>query len=66
MLYSACDGLWPDAVGEVGGLSPDAVGDDARRSRLGPPVAEISTDLAQAWRERAFQGALAGLARDFE
>ena len=48
------------------GLSPDAVGADARRSRLGPPVAEISTDLAQAWRERAFQGALAGLARDFE
>ena len=43
--YSARDGLSPDAVGEVGGLSPDAVGDDARRSRLGPPVAEISTEL---------------------
>ena len=46
------------------GLSPDAVGADARRSRLGPPVAEISTefDLRHGESEPFIQGARAGLA----
>ena len=49
-VQAHCSGVETDVyvlrlVCDTRGLSPDAVGADARRSRLGPPVAEISTEL---------------------